>query len=83
MGGASPAQATTTPIGSMIELCPHERGPVWPAAATYTVFSIARALSRVAQWSSLPAPTAHAAGRATSCAPASTTQRKASGKRRS
>ena len=80
---SGPAPAMTTPIGSTTMLAPMYCAPHWPAASTYVVFSIARARSRVAQWSSLSGPRTQAAGTTRVSAPASTRARPSSGKRRS
>src|SRR5262249_12585641 len=73
-----PWSARTVPIGSISMLRPTpvgavvggaERSGTWQAAATQTVFSIARARTRVTQCSSLNSPAAHAAGITITSAP--------------
>ena len=59
---SSPSRATATPAGSTTMLDPTYILPVCPAPITYAVFSIARARSRVSQWSSFSGPLTHAAG---------------------
>ena len=54
-----------------------------PTAATHTVFSMARARTRVTQCSSLTGPAAHAAGSTSNCAPATASARDSSPNRTS
>ena len=76
--GPGPRSSRTTPSGSTRILRPipvaarvggSSGSGTWQAAATHTVFSIARARTRVTQCSSLNGPAAHAAGSRSSCGP--------------
>jgi hypothetical protein len=87
-----PRSALTTPIGSMSMLRPMPVGALvggssgsgtWPAAATHTVFSIARARSIVTQCSSLNVPAPQAADTTSSDAPPTASARDSSGNRMS
>ena len=54
-----PTAASSTPCGSTIIDSPTPSGGGWSAAATKTVFSIARAWISVRQWCSLSGPRTH------------------------
>jgi hypothetical protein len=90
--GAGPRSARTTPSGSTSMLRPipvaarvggSSGSGTCPTAATHTVFSMARARTRVTQCSSLNSPAAHAAGSTSSCAPATASARDSSPNRTS
>ena len=70
-----------TPVGARVGGT--RRSGTWPAAATQTVFSIARARTRVTQCSSLNSPAAQAVGTTISSAPRTARARASSGKRMS
>ena len=90
--GAGPRSARTTPSGSTSMLRPipvaarvggSSGSGTCPTAATHTVFSMARARTKVTQCSSLNSPAAHAAGSTSSCAPATASARDSSPNRTS
>jgi hypothetical protein len=90
--GAGPRSALTTPSGSTSMLRPipvaarvggSSGSGTCPTAASHTVFSIARARTRVTQWSSLNSPAAQAAGSTISSAPPTASARDSSQNRTS
>ena len=80
---ASPMVTSSTPIGSTTMLLPAPIGGAWSAAATKTVFSMARAVTRVRHADSLSGPRTHSLGSTTRSTPASTRRLVTSGKRTS